>query len=92
MPGEIVNTLGFEVGDALDALAKLDELLKQNENSFNALAGSLNSWNSAASTTIDRLRQIVAAAREATGSLKGVQAPPITPTTGGQFSLAAGRR
>ena len=93
MPGEIVNTLGFEVGDALDALAKLDELLKQNENSFNALAGSLNSWNSAASTTIDRLRQIVAAAREATGSLKGVQAPPIAPTTGGSsLWLPAGVR
>ena len=87
MPGEIVNTLGFEVGDALAALAKLDELLKQNENSFNALAGSLNSWNAAASTTIDRLRQIVAAAREAAGSLKGVQSPSVTPATGGTSSL-----
>ena len=56
------------------------KLLKQNEDSFNLLATSLKSWNSAASTTIDRLREIVSAAREATGSLKGVQAPSIRPT------------
>ena len=87
MPGEIVNTLGFEVGDALDALARLDALLQQNQTSFESLASSLTAWNTQASTTIDRLRQIVAAAREAAGSLKGVQPPTVTPATGGASSL-----
>jgi len=96
VPGEIVNTLGFEVGDALDALARLDGLLQQNQTSFERLAGSLSAWNTQASTTIDRLRQIVAAAKEAVGSLSGVHVPTAAATaatTGGSsLWLPAGVR
>ena len=87
MPGEIVNTLGFDVKDALDALTKLDGLLQQNQTAFEGLAASLRTWNTEASATISSLKGIVAAAKEAVASLGTVRAPTVTPATSGASSL-----
>ena len=93
MPGEIVNTLGFDVKDALDALTKLDGLLQQNQTAFEGLAGSLRAWNTEASGTITALKGIVAAAKEAVASLGNVRAPTVAAATGGSsLWLPAGAR
>ena len=51
--------------DALKALESLDGLLDRNRLAFEGLASAMTGWNRQASTTIDNLRSIVAAAKSA---------------------------
>ncbi len=75
MPDQIVNTLGFEVDDALKALESLDGLLDRNRLAFEGLASAMTGWNRQASTTIDNLRSLVAAAKAAVEGLGRVKVP-----------------
>lgn len=69
MADEIVNKLGFDVSQALDALTKLDQALQGSATSFGSLGSAMQTWNSQASATITILKDIASNASAAAAAM-----------------------
>ncbi len=86
---QIVNTLGFNVSDALVALQRLENALQASGRAFAAFGDALDTFNGRAKTALDTMRGLASAAgRLASASQKmGV---PATPGAAASMTAAQG--
>lgn len=102
MADQIINTLGFNVDEALGALARLDTALKTSGAAFTAFGNVLSNFNGQATEALKTMRSLASAATRLSGAMAGSQAAQpaaaaATPnTTGSQLwlppALAAARQ
>lgn len=100
MADQIINTLGFNVDEALGALARLDTALKTSGAAFTAFGNVLTNFNGQASAALKTMRSLASAATRLSGAMAGNQAaqPAAAPTSaaGSQLwlppALAAARQ
>jgi TP901 family phage tail tape measure protein len=69
MSDEIVSTLGFSCKDALDQLAKMDQMLEGMGERFNDLGTAMSSWNSRAEATVTILKDLATYASSAASAM-----------------------
>ena len=80
---QIVNTLGFNVSDALDALQRLDNALQATGRAFGTFGEALGTFNGRAAAALKTMRSLATAAGNLSTAMSnmpsGVAAPPTTP-------------
>jgi uncharacterized protein YukE len=87
MADEVINRLGFDVSQALDALAKLDSALQGITNSFSGSGAAMSAWNSKAEQTVSILRDMATQAGRTASAMSKVNAstastaPAAAPTS-----------
>jgi len=82
MADEILNKLGFDVSQALDALAKLDTALQGITGSLSSSGSVMSAWNSKAEQTVNILRDMATQASRAASAMSRISsatAPTLTP-------------
>ena len=80
---QIVNTLGFNVSDALGALQRLDNALQATGRAFGTFGEALGTFNGRAAAALKTMRSLATAAGSLSTAMSnmpsGVAAPPTTP-------------
>ena len=81
--GEIVNTLGFNVSEALNALRRLDSALAASGRAFGTFGAALDTFNGRAAAALSAMRSLAAAAGNLSTAVSkmptGSAAPPAAP-------------
>jgi len=72
MADEILNKLGFDVSQALDALAKLDGALQGITSALSSSGAAMSAWNSKAEQTVNILRDMATQAGRAASAMARV--------------------
>jgi TP901 family phage tail tape measure protein len=81
MADEVLNKLGFDVSQALDALAKLDGALQGIAGALSSSGAAMSAWNSKAEQTVAILRDMASQAGRAASAMARINASAAaTPT------------
>jgi len=89
MSESIINTLGFNVDEALSALARLDTALKTSSTAFATFGTALTAFNSQASAALRTMQELSAAASKLS-SMAAPAAPAATAAPASQLWLPPG--
>ena len=77
--GEIVNTLGFNVDEALQALQRLDTALQTSGTAFGNYGSALDSFNDRAAAALATMRNLASAAGRLSAAMQSAPTVPATP-------------
>jgi len=89
MSESIINTLGFNVDEALSALARLDTALKTSGTAFATYGNALAAFNASASAALRTMQELSAAASKVIG-MAAPAAPAATAAPASQLWLPPG--
>ena len=79
MADEIVNTLGFNVTEALDALRRLDTALQTSGSAFGTFAGAIDNFNGRAAAALATMRGLASAATRLSSAMQSAPAGGAVP-------------